>query len=345
MKNFDYCIERTATVCDAMKRLDVLMPKVLFVTEKNRLLGSLTDGDIRRFLLRRGRLEDPAEEAANHAPSWAGSRREAAELYQKSHLPAIPVVGKDGSLREVYIGEDREPKPMPRLEIPVVINAGGRGTRLEPYTKILPKPLIPVGDLPIIEHIIQSYRCCGCEKFHVIVNYKKELIKAYFAESESRYDITWYDEETPLGTGGGLSLLKGKLNQTFFFANCDTLLRSDYEDMLKFHRKSGNMVTMVCAYKNVTIPYGIIDIGDNGWIEAMREKPELSFLTNTGMYIVEPEVLEDMNDGESIGFPDVIKRQMHKGRTVAAYPVSGNEWLDMGQLSELENMRKQLSKE
>lgn len=342
MNYLDYCIDRNASICEAMKRLDILVPKVLFITEEDRLLGTLTDGDIRRFLLHRGKLEDLTEQAANHTPHCAHSRREAAELYQKSKLLAIPIVGENRSIRGIYIGEEREEQTAPKLGIPVVINAGGRGTRLEPYTKVLPKPLIPVGDLPVMEHIMRSFLRYGCEEFHVVVNYKKQLMKAYFAESDAHYNITWYDEEKPLGTGGGLSLLKERLKKTFFFTNCDILLRSDYEDMLRFHRKNKNAVTMVCAYKNLTIPYGVVEIGDNGWIEAMREKPELSFLTNTGMYIVEPEVLEDMNDGEAIGFPNVIERQMCKGRTIAAYPVSGNEWLDMGQMDELEKMRERL---
>lgn len=340
-----YCMDKHASICEAMKRLDVLVPKILFVTEENRLLGSLTDGDIRRFLLHKGRIEDTVEQAANRTPCYAHSRGDAARLYRKNRFLAIPVVKEDMTMQAVYIGEKADGLPSAWLNVPVVINAGGRGTRLEPYTKVLPKPLIPVGDLPIMEHIMRSYQNYGCEEFHVVVNYKKQLIKAYFAENDTHYNIVWYEEDTPLGTGGGLSLLKGKLNQTFFFTNCDILLQSDYEDMLRFHRESGNVVTMICAYKNLTIPYGVIEIGDNGWIEAMKEKPELSFLTNTGMYIVEPEVLEDMNDGESIGFPDVIERQMRKGRTVAAYPVSGNEWLDMGQMEELEKMRKRLSED
>lgn len=342
MNYLDYCIDRRASVREAMKRLDVLLPKILFVTQGHRLVGSLTDGDIRRFLLHKGRMEDAVEAAANLSPRYAYHKPEAAELYKKLHYPAIPIVGEDMHIKALFIGGENENLPAAQLNIPVVINAGGRGTRLDPYTKILPKPLIPVGDLPILEHIMRSYQHYACEKFHVIVNYKKQLIKAYFAESDSRYQVTWYDEALPLGTGGGLSLLKGEITQTFFFTNCDILLQSDYADILAFHRKNGNAVTMVCAYKNLTIPYGVIEIGENGWIEAMREKPELSFLTNTGMYIVEPEVLEDMNDGEAIGFPDVIARQLHRGRPVAAYPVSENEWLDMGQLSELEKMRNRL---
>ena len=175
----------------------------------------------------------------------------------------------------------------------------------------------------------------------MIVNYKKEMMKAYFG-NDKQYDITWYDEQKPLGTGGGLCYLKGKINETFFFTNCDNLLLSNYESMLRFHRENHNVITMICAYKNIKIPYGVIEMGLNGSIEAMKEKPELSFLTNTGIYIVEPEVLDDIEYNVPIGFPDIIENERKKGKKVAIYPVSENEWLDMGQLSELEKMRVKL---
>ena len=199
-----------------------------------------------------------------------------------------------------------------------------------------------MGELPIIEHIMQQFQKMGCDDFSVIVNYKKELIKTYFRESENQYRVTWYDELSPLGTGGGLSLLKGKINSTFFFTSCDTLLLSDYETMLRFHKENRNMVTMICAWKNLTIPYGIVEMGKNGIIEQMREKPELSFLTNTSIYIVEPEVIEKIPDNTSITFPEVIQALMDRGEKAAVFPVNESEWLDMGQLSELEKMRERL---
>jgi NDP-sugar pyrophosphorylase family protein len=167
-------------------------------------------------------------------------------------------------------------------------------------------------------------------------------MKAYFAENENAYNITWYDEEKPLGTGGGLSLLKGIINKTFFFTNCDSLLKANYESILKFHRDNGNAITMICVYKNFNIPYGIVEMGNNGDVLSMREKPSMSFLTNTGIYVVEPEVLEDIPDDTSMGFPDIIQIQIDKGRKAAVYPVSEDDWMDMGQLSELEKMRKRL---
>ena len=167
-------------------------------------------------------------------------------------------------------------------------------------------------------------------------------MKAYFADNDNHYNITWYDEEKPLGTGGGLSLLRGRFTSTFFFANCDALLTANYESMVKFHKENENVITMICAYKNMNIPYGVVEMGVNGTIEEMKEKPLMSFLTNTGIYIVEPEVIKDIEDGVPMGFPDIIGLERQKGKKVAVFPVSENDWMDMGQLPELEKMRLKL---
>ena len=167
-------------------------------------------------------------------------------------------------------------------------------------------------------------------------------MKAYFADNDNHYNITWYDEEKPLGSGGGLSLLRGKFNSTFFFANCDALLTANYESMINFHKENKNVITMMCAYKNINIPYGVVDMGVNGSIKGMKEKPLMSFLTNTGIYIVEPEVIDDIEDGVPMGFPDIIEIERQKGKKVAVFPVSESDWMDMGQLPELEKMRIKL---
>lgn len=331
------------TLAEAMQKIDKNASGILFIVDNSKkLTACITDGDIRRFLLAGGKLDSPVKKAANDHPKFAYSEEEAQSLYHKRYWFVIPILDIERHIVDLYTGEIPVDKPRASLNVPVVINAGGRGTRLDPFTRVLPKPLIPVGDLPIIEHIMQEFQTYSCVQFHIIVNYKKELMKAYFAESENEYDISWYDEVKPLGTGGGLSLLRGKLNETFFFTNCDNLLQANYERMLQFHKENGNVVTMVCAYKNFSIPYGVIEMGVNGKIESMKEKPLVSFLTNTGIYIVEPEVLDDIEDNVAIGFPDVVEKQRKKGRKVAVFPVSESEWMDMGQLNELEKMRKRL---
>ncbi|MDE6025336.1 MAG: NTP transferase domain-containing protein [Lachnospiraceae bacterium] len=342
MNYMDYCVDVSVTIKDAMKCIEIVKPKIVFLVEGKRLKASLTDGDVRRFLLAGGALTDLAIDAGNKNTLYAKTTTGAKELYHQKNFVAIPIVNDERELTDIYIGEKNRMEKQESLNIPVVINAGGKGTRLEPYTKILPKPLIPVGEMPIIEHIMQNFMDYDCEQFSIIVNYKKDLIKAYFADCDKKYDITWYDEDKPLGTGGGLCYLKGKIDTTFFFTNCDNLLLSNYGSMLRFHRENKNVITMVCAYKNIVIPYGVVDMGLNGSINSMEEKPEISFLTNTGIYIVEPEVLSDIEDNVFIGFPDIVKMQMEKGKKVSVYPVSENEWLDMGQLSELDKMREKL---
>ncbi len=333
--------DKELSVSDAMRLIDNNSYGILFLTSDNKeLLSCITDGDIRRYLLSGGKTTDKALEASNKNPRIAKSFEEAKRIYHKKNTIVVPVVDESGRVIDMYFGETVEENTEKcNLNIPVVINAGGKGTRLDPFTRVLPKPLIPVGDLPIIEHIMKEFKSFGCNDFSIIVNYKKQLIKAYFSESENKYDIDFYDEEKPLDTGGGLSLLKGKINSTFFFTNCDILLKSNYEKMLRFHKENENVITMICADKTVTIPYGVIKTDETGKINEMQEKPEFSFLTNTGMYIVEPKVLNDIEKEVPISFPEIIEMQKAKGRRVAAYVVHESEWMDMGELSGLEKMQ------
>lgn len=331
------------TVSEAMSGINRNDRGILFLEDdEGRLAGCITDGDIRRFLLAGGKMDEPAANAANNQPKAAYSFEEAKRIYHSRDYVVIPILDQNGRIEDFYDGGIITPLPRIALQIPVVINAGGKGTRLDPYTRVLPKPLIPVGDIPMIELIMNEFKSYSCDDFHIIVNYKKELMKAYFSDKDPEYHITWHDEEKPLGTGGGLSLLKGHFADTFFFSNCDSLLTANYERIIEFHKENHNVITMVCAYKNLVIPYGIVEMGLNGTIEEMKEKPMLSFLTNTGFYVVEPEVIEEMEDQVPAGFPEIMEKERQKGRKVAVFPVSENDWMDMGQVSELEKMREKL---
>ncbi|MDF2803984.1 MAG: Nucleoside-diphosphate-sugar pyrophosphorylase family protein, partial [Anaerocolumna sp.] len=182
----------------------------------------------------------------------------------------------------------------------------------------------------------------GCKDFFLIVNHKKNMIKAYFNEIEKDYSVTYINEDKPLGTGGGLSLLKGKIDSTFILSNCDILIEEDYEKIYNYHKKEKNLITMVCTLKKIIIPYGVIEFSETGMIEEMREKPELSFFINTGMYIVEPEIIEELEDNKTVGFPDIIEKYKNTGEKIGVYPISESSWLDMGQLDEMEEMKKRL---
>jgi dTDP-glucose pyrophosphorylase len=340
----DFLIEEECTMLEAMALLDKIAKKVLFVAREGKLVAAITDGDIRRWILKRGNLEAKVKDIANYNPKYLKEREKASakEYMKKYSIEALPILNDENEIISVVFINDGDIGVKKDLNIPVVMMAGGFGTRLYPYTKILPKPLIPIGEIPIAEHIINRFNKYGCKDFFLVVNHKKNMIKAYFNEIEKDYKITYVDEEKPLGTGGGLSLLKGIIDSTFILSNCDILIEEDYEKIYKFHKKENNFITMVCSLKKIRIPYGVIEIGQCGEIENMKEKPELSFFTNTGMYIVEPELIEELEDNQVIGFPDIIEKYKQAGKKIGVYPIGENNWLDMGQLDAMEEMRRRL---
>jgi NDP-sugar pyrophosphorylase family protein len=228
------------------------------------------------------------------------------------------------------------------IDLPVVIMAGGMGTRLYPYTKILPKPLIPIGEFPIIEHIINRFYDQGCREFYLIVSHKKNMIKAYFNELKRDYTVTFIDEEKPLGTGGGIGLCKNKINKPFILTNCDILIDGDFNKICKFHKEKKNVITMVCSMNQFRIPYGVIKMGKDGDLDSMQEKPTIPFLINTGCYVVEPEIIDNIEKNKEVDFPDVIQQYKNLNQNIGIYPISENSWLDMGQFDELEKMKKRL---
>lgn len=344
LKVEEFCISKTATVLETLKKLDETGQRILFLTEDRVLQGAVTDGDIRKFILRGGALGTAVAEAANLSPRSLplAERGRAREVLEQFSIDALPLLDKKGRIVDIVFATGLDLDHHKQAGIPVVIMAGGLGTRLYPYTKILPKPLIPVGELPIAELIINRFRDFGCQDFKLVVNYKKNMIKSYFNDLEKDYNVEYVDEEKFMGTGGGLCLLKGKMNSTFFFSNCDTLIDADFGDIYEYHKQQGNLITMICAFKHYVVPYGVVELDDKGGIHAMREKPELNFLTNTGVYVVEPQVVEEMPDGEVIGFPDVIDRYRKAGCKVGVYPIGEASWMDMGQMEELEKMRRRL---
>lgn len=343
----DFLVDEHATVVEAMELLDKVAKKILFIASEGRLVAAITDGDVRRWILKKGSLDAKVKEVANYNPKYIHEedRVAAKEVMRKNSIEALPVVNDELMIISVVLWNDEEIGVRKKLQVPVVIMAGGLGTRLYPYTKILPKPLIPIGEVPIAEHIMNKFYEYGNDQFYLVVNHKKNMIKAYFSEIKKNYSVNYVDEELFLGTGGGLSLLKGKIDTTFILTNCDILIEENYEKIFNYHKLEGNLVTMVCSLKNIKIPYGVIEFNENGDICEMREKPELSFFTNTGMYIVEPRIIEELEKNQSVDFPDIIEKYRLTGEKIGVYPISERAWLDMGQLDEMERMRKRLERD
>ena len=343
-KKRNLTINRYCTVRDALKKIDEEAKNiVLVVDEDNKFLGTITDGDIRRWILKNGSMDGIVTQVMNTSAVvlYENERDKAVDIMIEKSITAVPILKRSNEVVDVlflYSFQDENEKNKELINTPVVIMAGGLGTRLYPYTKILPKPLIPIGDTPILERIMDKFKNYSVNDFYLTVNYKKNMIKSYLNDLEKEYKVHYVDEDKPLGTGGSLSLLKGVINETFFVSNCDILIDAEYDDILKHHKNSGNKVTVVTSVKNFTIPYGVFRLNEKGEINEIQEKPEYSYLINTGMYVLEPEVLNDIPDDEFYNLPDIVEKYMKDNIKVGIYPISEQSWMDMGQLSEMKDM-------
>lgn len=334
-------IDKSITIKDTIKALDKGAKKVVIVTEDEKLVGIVTDGDIRRWILKNGDLEENVSKVMNNTPVYLDYQYKdnAKKVMIDKSIECLPLVDdKKRVVDIIFLNDGLNSNNFEKVDIPVVIMAGGQGTRLYPYTKILPKPLIPIEDIPIVERIINRFNDYGCRSFYLTVNYKKNMIKAYFNEIDKDYDVFYIEEEKPLGTGGSLHLLKDKLKETFFVSNCDILIDANYSDIIKYHKKNNNKITVITSLKNYTVPYGVINLSENGDISSTKEKPEYNFLVNTGMYVLEPDVLEDIPENEFYHITYIINKYIEEGKKIGTYPITENCWLDMGEFKEMERM-------
>lgn len=338
-------IPPTISTVAALRRMDETGEKILFVTdEERRLLGVVTDGDIRRLVLRGESLDTPISEAMNCSPHVvrAGFDVETArEVMLSQRVESLPVIDEQGrvvgAVRWIDLFEEAR-RERERVELPVVIMAGGEGTRLAPFTKVLPKPLVPVGDRPMVEHVMERFADAGCSEFYLSVNYKASLIKAYFADAVHPYEIRYLEEEHPLGTAGSLSLLAGRIDTPFFVSNCDILVDADYAEFYRFHREGEHRISLIASMKDFVVPYGSCEITNGGSLVRILEKPRYSLLVSTGLYLFEPDVLKEIPPNEHLHITDLMNACIARGESVGVYPVSEFSWTDMGQLEELQKM-------
>lgn len=315
------------------------------VGEGQKLLGLFTQGDMRRHLLAGGSLSDSIGLAMNPKPQVFLSRDEAVAVSASSTLSVYPIVDGSGVLIDCFCKGDpayAAMRKLPLRDTPLVIMAGGKGTRLYPYTKILPKALVPIGEKTIVERVIDEFAAWGCREVYLIVKHKARMIKAYFDDLETNYDIHFVEEKEFLGTGGGLALLKGVVQRPFFLSNCDILVKADYDCVMKTHQAKGDLITFVAAMRDVEVPYGVIATNPDGGVSGLREKPRYSFLTNTGVYCIDPQVIEELPDDTFAHITDIAQSFIDNGRRVGVFPVSEESWLDMGQMKEMSHMLKAL---
>jgi dTDP-glucose pyrophosphorylase len=338
-----FLIPTHTTVLQAMAQLEDTAQKILFVVGDERILiGALTDGDIRRWILAGGGLDDAVENVCNTHPFTAAPGYKPVAVRKtmlQETLGCVPVVDVDRHILELLFWEDMfrdgsAHKPLKPIDLPVVIMAGGKGTRLDPFTKVLPKPLIPLGDKTVIERIIDSFLRFGVDTFYLSVHTKSRIIKSYFEELQPPYSVKYLEESDPLGTAGALRYLSGSLNGSLIVTNCDIILDTDYAELVEFHEHGANDITLVGSLRNYHIPYGICEIADGGELVRITEKPEYNFLVSTGMYVLRADTLKLIPEDMFFHMTDLIGRVQESGGRVAVYPVSDKAWLDTGEWAE-----------
>lgn len=345
MKLEDMLITEKESVKQAIERLEKVRCKVVYVVKGKKLLASVSDGDIRRYSLKPGNINESVACIANYEPhSFREYEKDKwLEVFKRTELYSAPITNLNGEIIGVVFRNGMMIKEQAKMNVPVVIMAGGKGTRLHPYTKILPKALIPIGDIPISEHIVNRFYESGCREFFFLVNHKKGMIQSYFDNIERDYSIHYVEEIEPLGTGGGLSLLKGQIKQDFILTNCDILIDADYMAIYEMHKKKNNFITMVLSEYKQSIPYGVVSIDKDNNYKRVIEKPTLQYLINTGVYLVNARVIEEMSDNTVIGFPDIIEKYRKSGEKIGCYIVNESAYMDMGQFEELEKMKERLN--
>ena len=334
-------VVESETIKQAMEKLSETARQILLVVDsQERLIGTVTDGDIRRGLLEGATFGEPIsvvmyKEFKSIVEDRASLREEAKELMLKHKLRMIPITSITGLVRGALFwtdlfGGEKKAAPCPRSN-KVVIMAGGKGKRMDPFTRIFPKPLVPIGNKTVIDLIMERFGEYGFNNFVYTLNYKKEYIKLFLKELNSNYNISWIEEEDFLGTAGSLAMLKNQVKESFFVTNCDTLIEVDFSGLLNWHKEHRAGITLVGCHSEVRIPFGVLELS-NGKLERIDEKPVHDIIINTGLYVMEPHVIDYIKEGEKMDMNQLIEI-VSKNETVSVYSIYKG-WVDIGQWEE-----------
>ena len=338
-----FLVPETNTIRQAMEQLEKTEEKIVFVVDAAaRLVGSLTDGDIRRWILSDGDLKAQVIKVCNRKPYVAPEGYHLGEVrgdMLKGNFGCVPVVSASREIvrllfwKEIFNG-GLGVKPKAQLDLPVVIMAGGLGTRLAPFTNVLPKPLLPVGDRTVIEIIIDQFLPYGLDHFHLSINYKSKIIKSFFEELAPRYTVEYLLESEPRGTAGSLRSLYLDKAEPLIVTNCDIVIQADYAELVAFHAASDYDLTMVASLKDYKIPYGVCELEKGGALARITEKPQYSFLVNTGMYVVRRDRLGLIRENERCDMTDFMQRIKENGGRIGVFPIGESAWIDTGEWTE-----------
>ena len=336
-----YLITKNSSIREALKLIDNNGAKCLIVSDKNKKMqGTLSDGDVRKAILGGKKLGHKIATLFNKKPKflydYEYDENKIKNIFLKYLVDLIPIINKKKNITQVIRMDEvfnKQNANSSCKSTSVVIMAGGKGSRLQPFTSVLPKPLIPIKGKPIVDLIIEKFNNYGVMNFFLSLNYKSSILKAFFKERKKN-KINFIEEKKPLGTIGALNKMKKKINKTFFVTNCDILIDTDYGDLLNYHKKNKNSVTIVASFRDYEIPYGDCKIDKKGQLVNLNEKPKINFLANTGMYLMDRDIIDFIPKNTKFDVTDLIQKLKKNKKRVGVFPVSENSWLDVGQWNE-----------
>lgn len=339
-------IYENESIRNSLKKLNKTAHKVLLIVDKDqRLLGTITDGDIRRHILRGKSLEDDISEVFNRNPHYLKKENFSINLVKKimieKKMELLPILDKENKVIDFITwnqafsdGKKRQAIIKEKIDVQVIIMAGGKGSRLEPFSKILPKPLIPIGEKPIVEMIIDEFKKQGICEYFLTLNYKGEMIKSYFDNIEKDYEIKYVLENGFFGTASSLKLLEDQLKDVFIVSNCDVMVKANFKEVLNLHIEQNALLTILSSVQHHKIPYGVLRLKEGGEIAEILEKPEYTFIINAGVYILSKETLRFIPEKKSFDMTDLIETLIKNNKKVVTYPVNENDYIDIGQWEE-----------
>lgn len=345
------CIPKSTPLFDVLKVMDREDSKLLMVTDEETLLSIVSIGDVQRAILQNKSLQTEVESILRSNITVAhidDQLEDWKKIILEKRLEYLPFIDDSRKIVKVVFWKDitsevREASDKLK-DIPVVIMAGGQGSRLKPITNIIPKALVPLGEKPIIQIIIEKFIAFGCKTFFISVNYKGEMIEDYLKKQGLDCEFHFYSEDQPMGTSGSLSLIKDQINGTFFVSNCDIIIDQDFGDVYDYHKKYGNTMTAIAAMKHFQIHYGIMEVKENGHLEAIKEKPSYHFRVNAGVYVMNPEIFDFIPENQFHNINVLMEDLMKKDKKIGVFPVTEGAWMDIGVWSEYQKTNEIFNK-
>jgi dTDP-glucose pyrophosphorylase len=308
----------------------------------NKILGTLTHGDIAKFIVKnhKTKIEVINSVNKNFVSINSFNKKRIDKIFKKILISKIPIIRKGKILKVVSRDDFYNTNKNQLKNNSVVIMAGGKGVRLDPFTKIMPKALLPINDEPVVLKIVKNFLKYGVNDFFISINHKSQIIKNFFSQEKKNYNLNFIEEKKPMGTAGSLSLINKKITTPFFVINCDVLLDVDLNKVLKWHNLHKSDLTIVAAIKNFAVPYGVLKLNNKFDLNSIDEKPNYNFFVNTGLYLFNAEVLQLIKKNKFLDMNQFIQKLIQKKKKIKIFSVSENNWYDVGNWTEYFRTKK-----